>query len=150
MSLNKIMLIGRLGDDPTLRYTQSGKAVANFSIATSQKSGDKEEVEWHKIVVWDKLADNCKAYLSKGKQAYVEGRVATRKYEKDGQTHYSSEVVAHTVQFLSAKDDGQTARPAPAARPAASLPHAAPAQAFSEFSGSLDDIPFMRLSEFGL
>src|SRR6478752_612655 len=106
MSVNKVILIGRLGQNPEVRYTPSGAAVANFSIATSEswmdKSGQKQEkTEWHRIVVWGKTAENCNQYLSKGRQIYVEGRLQTRQWQdKDGQTKYTTEVQAQTVQFL--------------------------------------------------
>jgi single-strand DNA-binding protein len=106
MSVNKVILVGRLGQNPEVRYTPSGAAVANFSIATNEswtdKSGQKQErTEWHRIVVWGKLAELCSQYLSKGRQAYVEGRLQTRQWQdKDGQTKYTTEVQAQTVQFL--------------------------------------------------
>jgi single-strand DNA-binding protein len=106
MSVNKVILVGRLGQNPEVRYTPSGAAVANFSIATSEswvdKSGQKQErTEWHRIVVWGKTAENCNQYLSKGRQIYVEGRLQTRQWQdKDGQTKYTTEIQAQTVQFL--------------------------------------------------
>ncbi len=106
MSVNKVILIGRLGQNPEVRYTPSGAAVANFSIATNEswtdKSGQKQErTEWHKVVVWGKLAELCAQYLTKGRQAFVEGRLQTRQWQdKDGQTKYTTEVQAQTVQFL--------------------------------------------------
>jgi single-strand DNA-binding protein len=106
MSVNKVILVGRLGQNPEVRYTPSGAAVANFSIATNEswvdKSGQKQErTEWHRVVVWGKLAELCNQYLSKGRQAYVEGRLQTRQWQdKDGQTKYTTEVQAQTVQFL--------------------------------------------------
>jgi single-strand DNA-binding protein len=106
MSVNKVILVGRLGQNPEVRYTPSGAAVANFSLATNEswtdKSGQKQErTEWHRIVVWGKLAELCSQYLSKGRQAYVEGRLQTRQWQdKDGQTKYTTEVQAQTVQFL--------------------------------------------------
>jgi single-strand DNA-binding protein len=108
MSVNKVILIGRLGQNPEVRYTPSGAAVANFSIATNEswtdKSGQKQErTEWHKVVVWGKLAELCSQYLTKGRQAYIEGRLQTRQWQdKDGQTKYTTEVQAQTVQFLGA------------------------------------------------
>ena len=108
--LNKVMLIGRLGRDPELRYTPSGLAIANFSIATSEQwkdkdSGEKKErTEWHRIVVFGKLGELCGEYLAKGRQAYVEGRLQTRSWEKDGVTRYTTEIVASDIQFLGAKD----------------------------------------------
>jgi single-strand DNA-binding protein len=106
MSVNKVILVGRLGQNPEVRYTPSGAAVANFSIATNEswtdKQGQKQErTEWHRIVVWGKLAELCSQYLTKGRQAYIEGRMQTRQWQdKDGQTKYTTEVQAQTVQFL--------------------------------------------------
>lgn len=106
MSVNKVILVGRLGQNPEVRYTPSGSAVANFSVATNEawqdKSGQKQErTEWHRVVVWGKLAELCNQYLQKGRQCYVEGRLQTRSWQdKDGQTKYSTEVQAQTVQFL--------------------------------------------------
>jgi len=103
------MLIGRLGQDPELKYTPGGAAVCNFSIATSEswtdKSGQKQEkTEWHRIVVWGKLAELCNQYLGKGRQAFVEGRLQTRSWDdKEGQKRYTTEVMANTVQFLDSK-----------------------------------------------
>ena len=106
MSVNKVILLGRLGQDPELKYTPSGSAVCNFSLATSEnwmdKSGQKQErTEWHRIVVWGKLAELCNQYLSKGRQAYLEGRLQTRSWEdKTGQKRYTTEINAATVQFI--------------------------------------------------
>ena len=108
-SLNKVMLIGRLGQDPEIRYTQSGSAVANVSIATNDywtdKKGEKQErTEWHSLVLWGKLADLAQSYLKKGSQVYVEGRIQTRDWEDDNaQKHYRTEVVVTTMQFLDTK-----------------------------------------------
>ncbi len=106
MSVNKVILVGRLGQNPEVRYTPSGAAVANFSVATNEswtdKSGQKQErTEWHRVVVWGKLAELCANYLQKGRQAYIEGRLQTRQWQdKDGQTKYTTEIQAQTVQFL--------------------------------------------------
>lgn len=106
MSVNKVILVGRLGQNPEVRYTPSGAAVANFSIATNEnwtdKSGQKQErTEWHRIVAWSKLAELCSQYLTKGRQVYIEGRLQTRQWQdKDGQTKYTTEINAQTVQFL--------------------------------------------------
>lgn len=106
MSVNKVILVGRLGQNPEVKYTPSGQAVANFSVATNEnwtdKSGQKQErTEWHRIVVWGKLAELCSQYLSKGRQCYLEGRLQTRQWQdKDGQTKYTTEIQAQTVQFL--------------------------------------------------
>jgi single-strand DNA-binding protein len=111
-SLNKVMLIGNLGKDPEVRYTTSNQAVASFSVATSEKfknkSGDMEErTEWHNVVLWGKLAEIAKEYLSKGKTVYIEGRLQTRKWQdKDGRDRYTTEVVGDRMQMLSPKGDG--------------------------------------------
>lgn len=105
-SVNKVILVGNLGQDPEVRYTPSGSAVANFSIATNEswksKDGqDQERTEWHKIVVWGKQAENCGEYLSKGRTVYIEGRLQTRSWDdKEGVKRYTTEIVANTVQFL--------------------------------------------------
>ncbi len=108
-NLNKVMLIGRLGQDPEIRYTQSGSAVANATIATNEnwtdkQGGKQERTEWHSLVLWGKLADLAQSYLKKGSQVYVEGRLQTRDWEdQQGQKHYKTEVVVTTVQFLDSK-----------------------------------------------
>lgn len=107
--VNKVILIGRLGRDPEIRYTQDGQAVVNFPMATSQEwrdktSGEKrEKTEWHRIVAFRKLGEICGEYLSKGKQVYIEGRLQTRSWEQDGTTRYITEVVANDMQMLGAK-----------------------------------------------
>jgi single-strand DNA-binding protein len=107
MSVNKVIILGRLGQDPELRYTPSGASVCQFSLATSESWNDKstgqkqEKTEWHRIVVWGKLAELCNQYLSKGRQAYVEGKIQTRSWDdKDGNKRYSTEILANTVQFI--------------------------------------------------
>jgi len=108
--INKVILIGNLGRDPEIRYTQDGSAVATFTIATSEawkdkESGEKKErTEWHRIVAWRKLGEICGEYLSKGRQVYVEGKLQTRSWEKDGVTRYTTEIVASDVQFLGGRE----------------------------------------------
>ena len=108
--VNKAILIGNLGADPEVRFTPGGQAVANFRIATSEswkdKEGNKQEkTEWHRIVVWGKLAELCGEYLKKGRQAYVEGRLQTREWtDKEGKKNYTTEVVANQVTFLGGRD----------------------------------------------
>lgn len=102
-SVNKQILIGNLGKDPELRQTASGKAVCNFSVATTEKRGGEEETTWHNVVAWEKNAENAAKYLKKGSSVYVEGRTTKRKYEKDGQQRESVEVVADKVTFLGGK-----------------------------------------------
>ena len=116
--INKVILIGRLGRDPEIRYTPDGRAIANFSIATSEEwrdkdSGEKKErTEWHRIVVFGKMGEICGQYLSKGRQVYLEGRLQTRSWEKDGVTRYTTEIVANDVQFLGSRNDQESSRPA--------------------------------------
>jgi len=105
-SLNKVMIIGNLGRDPEVSYTPSGLAITKFSIATTdvrvdRNSGERtERTEWHRITVFGKTAENCGRFLSKGRQVYVEGRLQTSSYEKDGITRYSTDIIANQVTFL--------------------------------------------------
>jgi single-strand DNA-binding protein len=115
MSVNKVIILGRLGQDPELKYTPSGAAVCNFSLATSETWTDKnsgqknEKTEWHRIVVWGKLAELCNQYLSKGRQAFVEGKIQTRSWDdKDGNKRYTTEISASTVQFIGANQGTST------------------------------------------
>jgi single-strand DNA-binding protein len=109
--INKLIAIGNLGKDPEIRYLPSGQAVCNFSIAVSEswtdkQSGEvKERTEWMNIEVWGKAAEACSKYLTKGSQCYVEGKLQTDKWEKDGVTRYSTKVRADNVQFLGGKGD---------------------------------------------
>ncbi len=111
--VNKVILVGRLGADPEIRYTPSGAAVANFTLATSEnwkdKDGNKQEkTEWHKIVVFSKLAEICGQYLNKGKQIYIEGRIQTRQWEdRDGNKKYTTEIVANQMQMLGSPGQNQ-------------------------------------------
>jgi len=115
--VNKVILIGRLGQDPELKYTPSGSEVCNFSMATSESFTDKagtkqEKTEWHRIVVWGKLAELCSQYLKKGREAYVEGSLQTRSWEnKEGVKQYTTEINARTVQFLGGNSDSVASRP---------------------------------------
>jgi single-strand DNA-binding protein len=109
---NKAILIGRLGKDPDLSYTQSGTARCRFSMATSESYKDnqtgerKEKTTWHNVVVWGNQAENVDKYLHKGSLVSVEGKIDNRSYEKDGQTRYITEIVAQRVVFLDTKSDG--------------------------------------------
>jgi single-strand DNA-binding protein len=116
MSLNKVMVIGRLGQDPELKYTPAGMAVTTMSVATSEswtdKQGQKQEkVEWHRVVLWGKLAELANQYLAKGRQVYIEGSLATRSWEdKDGIKRYTTEINGRSMQFLGGnaqQGDGQ-------------------------------------------
>ncbi len=113
-SVNKVILVGNLGRDPEVRYMPNGEAVANFSIATTDnwkdKSGVKQEkTEWHNIVMYRRLAEIAGEYLKKGRPVYVEGRLQTRKWEKDGVTRYTTEIVADQMQMLGSGRDGGSA-----------------------------------------
>ena len=109
--VNKVILVGRLGADPEVRYTNTGTPVANFNIATStnftDKSGEKtERTEWHRIVAFGKLGEICGEYLAKGKQVYIEGRLQTRDWEdRDGNKRKTTEIVANTMQMLGSAGD---------------------------------------------
>ena len=109
--VNKVILVGRLGRDPELRYTQGGQPVANFTLATNErwtgKDGERQErTEWHRIVAWGKLAELCGEYLSKGRQVYLEGRLQTREWEdKEGNKRSTTEINAGTIQFLGSRND---------------------------------------------
>jgi single-strand DNA-binding protein len=110
-SVNKVILIGNLGADPELKYTPSSRALCNLRIATTDvfkdKSGQRQErTEWHRVTVWGDQAENCSKYLSKGRSVYVEGRLQTRSYDKDGQKHYATDVVAERVVFLGSGGGG--------------------------------------------
>lgn len=159
--VNKVILIGNLGRDPETRYMPSGGAVTNVTIATSDSWKDKnsgqvqERTEWHKVVFFNKLAEIAGQYLKKGSKVYIEGALRTRQYEKDGQKHYATEIVADQMQMLDSRGGGGGGggmgdddhgfdqgfdRPAAAPAPAAA-PRAKPASqpAAADFD---DDIPF--------
>lgn len=149
MSLNKAMLIGRLGRDPEIRATQSGNKIANFSIATSEtwkdKSGEKQErTEWHNVVIFNEaLAGLAERYLKKGSQVYIEGELRTRKWEKDGVDRYTTEVVLGTyggvMRFLGKPAEGGESEGAEAKPKAAA---AKPKPAPKEEAPLDDDVPF--------
>jgi len=111
-SVNKAILIGNLGKDPELRYTPSGQAVASFPLATTERYKDKdgnwqERTDWHNIVVWGRQGETTKEYLSKGRSAYIEGRIQTRSYDdRDGNKKWITEIVASRVQFLGGRGEG--------------------------------------------
>jgi single-strand DNA-binding protein len=115
MSVNKVILVGRLGRDPETRFTSSGQAVANFSIATDEsykdKSGERQKrTEWHKIVVWGKQAEIAQQYLKKGSLLYLEGRIQSREWQdKEGQKRTSFEIVATNFRMLGGRGDGMAA-----------------------------------------
>ena len=106
MGVNKFIGIGNLGRDPDTRYTESGLAISNFSIAINEKYKEEEKTEWVNVVAFGKLAEICQEYLHKGKQVYIEGRLQTRKWEdKSGTTRYTTEVVVNQMQMLGGKGE---------------------------------------------
>jgi single-strand DNA-binding protein len=155
--LNKVMIIGRLGRDPELRYTQSGSPVANLSVATDESytgaDGNKvERTEWHRVVVFQRAAENCANYLAKGSLVYVEGNLQTRKWQdQQGQDRYSTEIKAQRVQFLDRRGDaahGESAQPR-SGRPQARQPQPPSEDNFDELgpafpseASGMDDVPF--------
>ena len=113
-SLNKVMLIGRLGTDPELKYTPQGSAVCNFSLATDESYRDQqgstvERTEWHRIVLWRKLAEISGQYLRKGSLVYIEGKLSTRSWEQDGQKKYTTEIIADSMTMLGSKQENMQA-----------------------------------------
>lgn len=118
MSVNKVILVGRLGRDPEVKFFDDGNCVCNLSIATSEKWKDRdgqmqERTEWHRVVVKGKAAKHCGDYLAKGREVYLEGKNQTRKYTKDGADRYTTEVIVYQVQFLGSKGDQQERKPEP-------------------------------------
>lgn len=155
-SVNKVILVGNLGKDPELRYMPNGDAVANITLATTDTWKDKgtgekkEATEWHRVVFFRKLAEIAGQYLKKGSQVYIEGSLKTRKWEKDGHTNYTTEIVADTMQMLGSRQgmgSGAGSNDAPSREssygtaPAASR-SAPAAQVGSNFNDFEDDIPF--------
>ncbi len=146
-TLNKVMLIGRLGNDPELRFTANGNAVANFNLATDSQSRDGEKItEWHRIVVWGKQAELVSNYVSKGRVVYVEGSLRTRKWvDRDGQTRWTTEIVAQQVLFLDQKPpEIQPSQARPQPTPQQPTPSPTPQPDMPEEVPTLpeDDIPF--------
>lgn len=139
-SVNKVILLGNLGQDPEIRYTSDGKAIANLSVATSEswkdKSGEKQEkTEWHRVSMFGKQAEVAGQYLKKGSSAYFEGRIQTRKWQdKEGNDRYTTEIVADRMQMLGGKGESGkvTHERAPAPRQ----------QSTNNIADMEDDIPF--------
>ncbi len=170
-SVNKVIVIGNLGRDPEVRYTPSGAAVCNVSVATTRNwknkdSGDKqEETEWHRVVFYDRLAEIAGEYLKKGRPVYVEGRLKTRKWQdKEGRDTYTTEIIAEQMQLLGGRegmgggddggsrssygrdgrdaDEGSAAAPAPRPASRPAAPKPAPQKSSTGFDDMDDDIPF--------
>lgn len=142
--LNKVQIIGRVGKDPEVRYATNGDAIANFTVATSERYKDKqtgeavEKTEWHNVSAFRRLGEIVGEYVRKGSLIYIEGKIQTRKYDKDGVTHYATGIVASEMKMLGSKDGGQQqqGQPRPATRAQASQPQG------SGFIDMDDDIPF--------
>ncbi len=158
MSVNKVILVGRLGRDPETRFTSGGQAVANFSVATDEsykdRNGERQKrTEWHKIVVWGKQAEIAQQYLKKGSLVFIEGRIQSREWQdKEGQKRTSFEIVANNFRMLGGRGDGMAAGASASAGGGNSarsggddIDHAAPSEDFGPSSGpeiSDEDIPF--------
>ena len=152
MSLNQAQVIGYLGNDPETRYTQGGEAVTSISVATSERWKDKhgeqqERTEWHRVTFFGKLAEIAGEYLKKGSLVFVQGRLQTDKYEKDGVDHYSTKIIARDLKMLGPKRDdaggGQREeRPQRPAKPAGAGSAPAPRQNDFDADFADDDIPF--------
>jgi len=149
-SVNKVILVGNLGQDPKTSVGPSGKTVCRFSLATTDKFGGEDRTEWHNIVLFDRVAEIADRYLGKGRQVYIEGRIQTRKYQdKDtGQDRYRTEVIGQTLQMLGSRPSGgdedykpvpRSASPPPA-RQAPVNPFDSPDDPFAP--PSEDDLPF--------
>ncbi|MBW2062052.1 MAG: single-stranded DNA-binding protein [Deltaproteobacteria bacterium] len=150
--INKAILIGNLGRDPEIRYTQNGTAVCNFTIATTEtytpKGSDSREskTEWHRIVTFGRLAEICGEYLAKGKQVYIEGRIQTRDWEdRDGNKRWTTEIVAQTMKMLGPTPQGARATDIDEGA-SRSVKEQGPESTYGEFDqggpASDDDIPF--------
>lgn len=145
--INKVILVGRLGRDPEVRNLESGVSVANFTLATSESYRDKttgerkETTEWHNVVLWRGLAEIAQKYLHKGDLVYIEGKLRTRSWEKDGVTRYTTEVIADNMTMLSTRGSGSASsgeNPGNAsAKPSGSESIPMPAD-----TGGTDDLPF--------
>lgn len=146
--INKAIIVGTLGQDPEIRYTSNGAAIANLSVATNEEWKDKntgekqERTEWHRVSIFGKLAEICGKYLHKGSQVYLEGRIQTRKWQdKNGADRYTTEIVAHEMQMLGSKGDSQQVQQRPQSQPQQAGDVAQ--QAVNNVGGGgFDDIPF--------
>ena len=115
--INKVIIVGNLGQDPEIKYTAGGAAVTTLSIATSDSWKDKdsgmdqERTEWHRVVLWRRLAEIAGEYLKKGSKVYIEGQLQTRKWEQEGQTRYTTDIIARDMQFLDSRVSSNTSSP---------------------------------------
>tara|TARA_Y100000739_G_C20451253_1_gene392357 strand:+ start:194 stop:649 length:456 start_codon:yes stop_codon:yes gene_type:complete len=148
--INKVILVGNLGRDPEMRYTQNGIAVCSFSLATSESYKDRTtgervtQTEWHNIIMWRGLAETAEKYLRKGSSVYIDGKIQTRKWEdQQGQTRYTTEIVADTMQMLDRRDSSTapTSGPVETQGQSNTAPEA-PTQPSETPSQEPDDLPF--------
>ena len=135
MSLNKVMLIGNVGKEPEFKSTPNGTAIVTLPLATTEKWTDKqgqkqEKTEWHRITLYNRLAELAGQYVGKGSKLYIEGKIVTNSWEKDGEKRYSTEIIASSMQFLDSKPQS------------APQPQHKPAQPDNPFDDFDDDIPF--------
>ena len=154
--INKVILVGNLGNDPDTKYTQGGMAITTLSIATTTVRKDRdgnqqEKTEWHRVKLFGKLGEIAGEYLKKGREVYIEGRIEYGSFEKDGVKHYTTDIIGDEMQMLGGRPEGasqgsgsyeRSARPAPAQRrePARQAPAASEADFGGDFND--DDIPF--------
>ena len=154
-SVNKVLIVGNLGKDPEVRYTQSGAAICSITVATSRQWKDKnsgerqEETEWHRVTLFDRLAEIAAEYLKKGRPVFIEGRLKTRKYtDKDGVEKYSTDIIATEMQLLGGREGGAEStesaprRSAPERQPLAPVPKATARAPVGFGDIEDDDIPF--------
>lgn len=146
MSINKAILVGNVGKDPEVRYLDNGVAVATITLATTERgytlaNGTQvpERTEWHNIVAWRGLAEIAEKYIKKGTQLYVEGKISTRKWEKDGITRYSTEIVAENIELLGRRPENGHSEATTQNQPQKAASQSAPA---AETGGNADDLPF--------
>lgn len=149
MGVNKILLLGRLGKDPELRFSQNQTAITNFSLATSDRRKDQsgnwvDHTEWHNIVVFGKSAENCSTYLKKGREVFIEGRIQTRKWQdKEGKDRYTTEVIAQSVQFIGSKADAGASASAASAASASDVPNPFEnLKSADELSANVEEVTF--------
>jgi single-strand DNA-binding protein len=147
--VNKVILVGNLGRDPEMKYTASGAAIANITVATSESWNDKqtgervEKTEWHRVVAFQRLAEIMGEYLKKGSQVYIEGKLQTRKWQdQNGQDRYTTEVVANDMQMLGSRGGEAGARPQGGGFRSNQPAQQAPAQSAPDSDFADDDIPF--------
>ena len=149
--VNKVILVGRLGKDPEVRHLESGAAVANFPLATSETYKDRttgerrEQTEWHNIVLWRGLAEVAERYLNKGDQVYIEGKLRTRSWEKEGVTRYTTEVVADNMTMLGGRSGNEGMGDSGYSGASANTESTTPVQNSTESvatEGMDDDLPF--------